>query len=250
MNNQKEMKHAVRTAAIVLAAGKGRRMGGDVRKQFMLLGGKPVLYYSLKAFEDSSVDTVILVAGREDLDYCSQEIVEAFDFKKVCCVVPGGRERYHSVYEGLKALDKLWGSREGYVLIHDGARPFVDGEMIRRAVEDAVTYQACVIGMPVKDTIKISDAAGFACLTPERSTVWQIQTPQAFSCGLISGAYEKLMSREEYQQGITDDAMVVENMTDCPVKLTEGSYENIKVTTPEDMEIAEAVLRRRQGLQS
>lgn len=239
-------KSEVRTAAIVLAAGNGKRMGGDVRKQFLLLEGKPVLYYSLKAFEESSVASIILVTASEDMDYCREEIVNANGFQKVTAIIPGGRERYHSVYEGLRKVQELWGGNKGCILIHDGARPFVDKEIITRAVADAILYQACVIGMPVKDTIKIANADGFAKNTPNRADVWMIQTPQAFSGQLICSAYDRLMSREEYQVGITDDAMVVENMTDCPVKLTEGSYENMKVTTPEDMAVAEAFLRRKR----
>lgn len=241
-------KVKVRTAAIVLAAGKGRRMGGDVRKQFLLLDGKPVLYYSLKAFEESQVDCMILVTAPEDMDYCREEIVRSNGLQKVAAIIPGGRERYHSVFEGLKKVQELWGGNEGCILIHDGARPFINTDIITRAVVDAISYQACVIGMPVKDTIKIADAYGYAKITPNRADVWMIQTPQAFSGQLICSAYDKLMSREEYQLGITDDAMVVESMTDCPVKLTEGSYENIKVTTPEDMAVAEAFLRRKRQI--
>ena len=127
-------------------------------------------------------------------------------------------------------------------MIHDGARPFVDAGMIQRVMKAAERYGACVAGMPSKDTVKLSDNDGFAVQTPERSRVWTIQTPQTFSYSLIKDAYDKMMSREEYQQGVTDDAMVVEFMTDCRVRLTEGSYRNIKVTTPEDMAVAEAFL--------
>lgn len=241
----------IRTAAIILAAGKGKRMGGDVQKQYMLLDGKPILYYSLKAFEDSSVDEIILVTGIDEVDYCRSEIVGKYGFHKVSAIVAGGKERYHSVYEGLKVLRNREEctsepNRVEYVLIHDGARPFVDEDMIEESRADAMQFGACVIGMPVKDTIKIADEAGFAKTTPKRADTWMIQTPQAFSYELIYGAYEKLMSRKEYQIGITDDAMVVETMTACPVKLTVGSYENIKVTTPEDMEIAAAILNYRK----
>lgn len=241
-------KKRVRTGAIVLAAGKGKRMGGDTRKQFLLLDGRPILYYSLRCFETSDIDDIILVTGVDDVDYCQREIVEAYGFRKVRAVVVGGKERYHSVYEGLKALGSLWNGNDadGYVLIHDGARPFIDLPIVESALEAAKKYRTGVVGMPVKDTIKIADADGFALATPKRSDTWLIQTPQSFLYPLIREAYEKMMSREEYQEGITDDAMVVETMTDCPVKLVEGSYENIKVTTPEDMEVAMAILNRRK----
>lgn len=237
-----------RFAAIVLAAGKGKRMQSAVQKQFLLLDGKPLLWYSLEAFEHSPARDIILVTGVEEVDYCRNAIVEAYGFQKVRAIVPGGKERYHSVYEGLKALKEQLGyGEEDYVMIHDGARPFADAGMIERVMKDAVTYGACVAGMPSKDTVKLSDEGGFAAETPDRSRVWTVQTPQTFSYSLIQEAYDKMMSREEYQQGVTDDAMVVESMTDRRVKLTEGSYRNIKVTTPEDMAVAEAFLAQNRN---
>jgi len=236
-----ERKTGAKTAAVVLAAGQGKRMHSAVAKQFLLLNGKPLIYYSLKAFEESSVDAVILVTGKDEISYCEKEIVEKYGFSKVARVVAGGKERYDSVHEGLLALSGILDGA-GIVLIHDGARPMLTQEIIDRTTEAAVRYKACTAAMPVKDTIKVSDAEGFAAMTPDRSTLWQIQTPQAFSYGLITGAYEKLFSAESLQAGITDDAMIVETLTSVRVKLVEGSYENIKVTTPEDMMIAERFL--------
>lgn len=233
----------IKTAAVVLAAGQGKRMHAAVAKQFLLLNGKPLLYYALKAFEESPVEAVILVTGEGETAYCQEKIVDLYGFSKVIKVVPGGKERYHSVHEGLMALSEIL-SRDGVVLIHDGARPLVTQEIIRRTMEAAREYGACVAAMPVKDTIKVADGNGFAAHTLDRSTLWQIQTPQVFHYGLVSDAYEKLLSDESYQKGITDDAMVVETLAFRQVKLVEGSYENIKVTTPEDMEIAECFLRR------
>ena len=226
-----------KSAAIVLAAGQGKRMQSHVQKQFLLLNGRPLITYALEAFENSPVDQIILVAGSDEIRYCQEEIAEKYGFSKVTKVIAGGRERYHSVYEGLKAAEGA-----EYVLIHDGARPLLDQEMISRSLEGAKEYGACVVGMPVKDTIKTSGADGFVESTPDRSALWQVQTPQAFYYPWISQAYEKLFSREEYQQGVTDDAMVLEAMTSHKVKLIEGSYFNIKVTTPEDMAVAEALL--------
>lgn len=233
------MGHMGRTAAVILAAGKGTRMGTAVHKQYLELMGKPLLYYSLSAFENSAIDEIILVTGKGEEEYCRREIVEFFGFQKVSAITAGGRERYHSVYAG---LSKLQGA--DYVLIHDGARPCVTKEIIEAALEGARNYGACVVGMPVKDTIKVADLQGFASGTPDRSTLWLIQTPQAFEQKLIAKAYEKLMESESSQKGITDDGMVVETMTDKKVKLIEGSYSNIKVTTPEDLEIAEILLKR------
>ena len=154
----------------------------------------------------------------------------------------GGAERYDSVYHGLCAIDKT-----DYVLIHDGARPFVDNEIILRSMEAAKAYQACVVGMPVKDTIKVIDEKEFAKETPDRETLWMIQTPQAFSYPLIYESYKTLhnslteakqsISSEEIK--VTDDAMVVELFSDVSVKLVRGSYQNIKITTPEDLRVAE-----------
>ncbi len=226
-----------KSAAIVLAAGQGKRMQSHVQKQFLLLNDRPLITYALEAFENSPVDQIILVTGSDEIRYCREEIAEKYGFSKVTKVIAGGRERYHSVYEGLKAAKGA-----EYVLIHDGARPLLNQEIISRALEGAKEYGACVVGMPVKDTIKTAGADGFVASTPNRSTLWQVQTPQAFFYPWISQAYEKLFSREEYQQGVTDDAMVLEAMTSHKVKLIEGSYFNIKVTTPEDMAVAEALL--------
>lgn len=228
-----------RCTAIVLAAGQGRRMGTRIRKQFLEVQGKPVLWYSLHAFEQSDrIDRIILVTGADMVDYCRKEIVESYGFRKVTAIVAGGAQRYHSVWNGLQAA----GEDSGYILIHDGARPFLTEEIIRRACEEAERSGACAVGMPVKDTIKLADEEGFIRTTPKRSLVWQIQTPQAFASELIVPAYREMIGREQELLAcgvqITDDAMVVETMSGRPVRLVEGSYENIKITTPEDLEIA------------
>ena len=230
-----------RTAAIVLAAGRGSRMKSKIQKQYLLLKGKPVLYYSLKAFEESFIDEIILVTGEEEIEYCRKEIVEKYGFTKVGHIVTGGKERYHSVFCGLQALTDC-----DYVFIHDGARPFVTEQILERAYETVQKEHACVVGMPVKDTIKLADENGFAKETPRRDLLWMIQTPQVFSYALVKSAYASFLEREQelLAQGIkmTDDAMVVETFTDTGIRLVEGSYENIKITTPEDLRIAEALL--------
>ena len=176
---EKITPHPTRTAAIVLAAGQGKRMKSKIQKQFLLLEEKPVIWYALHAFEESRVDDVILVTGADEIAYCRDEIVGKYGFSKVRAIVAGGKERYHSVYEGLKALGSQFSYGEGdCVLIHDGARPFVDEPMIERIVSDIRSYSAAVAGMPSKDTVKLADADGFASVTPERAHVWMIQTPQ------------------------------------------------------------------------
>ena len=227
-------------AAIVLAAGEGKRMGSGIPKQYMLIKSRPLVYYALKAFEESAVDEVILVTGEDEIDYCIEYIVDRYHFNKVKKIVPGGWERYASVYFGLEAIEDA-----DYVLIHDGARPMISAELIQKCIYYVKKYRACVVGMPSKDTVKIVDENDFAVNTPERRFVWCIQTPQVFETALIRHAYFKLMENEENETGITDDAMVVERMENCAVKLVEGSYENIKITTPEDLILAESLIKKR-----
>lgn len=224
--------------AIVLAAGKGSRMQSAVPKQYLELCGKPVLYYSLAAFEESFIDEIILVAGKDDISYCKEQIVERYGFQKVTKIIAGGAERYLSVYQGLLAAEEA-----DYIYIHDGARPFVDAAILSDAKACVEQYQACVAGMPVKDTIKIVDAEDFAKETPERKYVWQVQTPQVFSYALVREAYDMLMEDQD-AYSVTDDAMVVETMLNYPVKLFRASYKNIKITTPEDLQIAELFVQR------
>lgn len=236
MKNENNENNKKKMVAIVLAGGKGSRMQSDIPKQYLLLEGKPVLYYSLMAFEQSSVDEIVLVTGEGEMAYCREEIVEKFGFAKVREIVAGGAERYHSVYAGLKSCRDC-----GVVLIHDGARPFLTVEMIERSIEGVRQYRACILGMPVKDTIKISDGNGYVAETPEREQVWMVQTPQSFEYDLIYRAYQKLM---ETGGRVTDDAMVVERFSGVAVRLMEGSYENIKITTPEDLEVARQILKK------
>ena len=228
-----EKKHV----AIVLAAGKGSRMGSDIPKQFLEIAGKPVLYYSLYTMETSFLDEIVLVTGEDQVSYCKQEIVEKYNFKKVKRVIAGGKERYDSVYAGIRAVQNA-----DYIYIQDGARPFLTEEILRRAKENVEQFDACAAGMPSKDTVKIADSRGFVSSTPLRKNVWTIQTPQVFSAALIRKAYDCLYQKGDFEN-ITDDAMVVETMTGKSVKLFEGSYQNIKITTPEDLAVAEAFLR-------
>lgn len=230
-----------KTTAIILAAGQGKRMHSKVPKQYLELAEKPILYYTLKAFENSFIDKIVLVVGEGEENYCNDQIVRKYQFSKVERIVRGGKERYHSVFEGLKSID--W--QNDYTFIHDGARPFVDDEILERALESVKQYKACVVGMPVKDTVKIADNNKTVMETPARENVWQIQTPQVFSHQVIYDCYQKLMEQEEtiiQKVKITDDAMVAEYFCDVPIKLVEGSYKNIKITTPEDMEIGKVFL--------
>lgn len=241
-----------RCTAIVLAAGGGKRMNSTIAKQFMPLEGKPLLWYSLQAVEQSEIiDDCILVTGKEAISYVKKEIVEKYGFFKVDTIVPGGGERWESVANAVAALgssDRAVPNRDGYVFIHDGARPFLTEEILGRTYEAVQEYHACVAAVLSKDTIKLADEEGIAVSTPDRRYLWSVQTPQVFDTELIVKAYGMLQEKAEREGfgavAVTDDASVVELFTDCPVKLTEGSYENIKITTPEDMKIAEAFFKK------
>lgn len=222
------------TAAVILAAGQGKRMNSSVAKQYMLLENRPVLYYSIRAFEESFIDEIVLVTGSGEEEYCRKQIVEKYGFHKVKTVVAGGKERYHSVYNGLCTLDKA-----EYVFIHDGARPFLSQEILERAGKAVMEHAACAVAVPMTDTVKIADERGFVRKTLDRASLWSMQTPQCFQYSLIRQAYDMLIYKEEAlaSEGlrITDDAMVVETVLRHPVKIVEGSYNNIKITTPEDL---------------
>ncbi|MCP1111605.1 2-C-methyl-D-erythritol 4-phosphate cytidylyltransferase [Lachnospiraceae bacterium PF1-21] len=231
----------MKNIAILLAAGSGSRMQMLEKKQFAKILGKPVIYYSLAAFEASPcIDQVIIVAEKEFFSFIKEQIIFKYNFKKVVMLTEGGKERFHSVWNGLQLLK----DQSGYVFIHDSARPMIDEDIIRRNLEAVKEHGACVTGMPAKDTLKISDSDGFVESTPDRSHLWTIQTPQTFAVEIAYQAFNKLM--ESDATGITDDAMVVERMLGKPVKLVEGSYENIKITTSEDMLVARCFLENRE----
>ena len=228
----------MKNTAIVLAAGQGKRMHTKIQKQFLEIKGYPVLYYSLRCFQDSPlIEDIILVTGEESVLYCQKEIVGKYGFTKVTTVISGGKERYDSVYQGLLACEDC-----DYVFIHDGARPFITEEILERGIFGVQETGACAVGMPSKDTIKIADKDGFIQSTPDRSQVWSIQTPQIFAYPLIRSAHESLRAKD--MSGVTDDAMVVEQEKGTKIRLVEGSYQNIKITTPEDLDVAETFLKK------
>lgn len=244
MNNMCDdtKKEKLKTTAIVLAGGRGSRLKSDVPKQYLDICGHPLIYYCLKVFQDSFVDEIVLVCGEEDIDYCKEKIVAANGFSKVSKVVAGGKERYHSVYMGLRAVSK----DSDIVFIHDGARPFINGDILERAMDETVKYGATVVAVPSKDTVKIADNEGFALNTPDRSSVYIMQTPQSFYYKEILDAYGRLIYTEQevIEKGIsiTDDAMVMEYFGQLKVKFVMGDYRNIKITTPEDILVARAYI--------
>ena len=235
----------IKSSAIVLAGGRGSRMESDIPKQYINVCGYPLIYYSLKVFEDSFVDEIVLVCGSGDEEYCRKEIVEKYDFKKVKHITAGGKERFNSVYNGLCAIGGC-----DIVFIHDGARPFINETMLKRVLDETIKHHATVAAVASKDTVKIADAEGFAASTPNRSSVYIMQTPQTFDYKEIKEAYDMLLENEQRLKdegiAITDDAMVMEQFGTRRVKFVEGDYKNIKITTPEDILIAEAFLNERK----
>ena len=223
----------MKTTAIILSAGKGTRLSAGRPKQYLEVGGKPLLSYSLAAFEESRIDEMIIVCGAGDEEFVRTEISEKYGYSKVCSIVPGGAERYDSVLCGLHAA-----AGADYVLIHDGARPFISLEVINKTIDEVIEHDAVVCGMPVKDTIKIAAEDGFIDSTTKRSLTWLVQTPQAFKYSLILHAYETVLASTAAGE-ITDDTYVFKlAYPDAKIKLLEGGYENIKITTPEDLEFA------------
>lgn len=226
--------------AIVLAGGKGSRMKSDMAKQYMRLCGREVLYYPLSVFQrHEAVTDIVLVVREGDTEYVRRDIVDRYGFNKVNDICTGGKMRYNSVYCGLESAGRIISKKnlpdDTVVLIHDGARPFVDERMISESVETAAQFGACTVGVPVKDTICMVDENNMETEVPDRRTLYQVQTPQSFKYSLIHEAYIAMKKNENLN--ITDDTMLVKQYKGVCSKVIMGSYENIKITTPEDMEI-------------
>ena len=225
--------------AVIVAAGKGKRMGTDISKQFLPLCGKEILTHTVEVFEKADrIRDIVLVTGTDSLQDV-QDMVWEYGWQKVISVVAGGKERQDSVWNGLQAVSE----DTEIVLIHDGVRPFVTEEILDLSIETAVEMGGCAAGVPAKDTIKVCNSENIAIDTPDRSTLWQIQTPQTFRKELIVKAYEQ--AKAEGFLG-TDDASLAEN-SGYSVKVIMGSYRNIKITTKEDLLIGEAFLKEGQA---
>ncbi len=227
----------MRRIALIPAAGMGKRMGAGMNKQYLLLNGKPIVAHTIALFDNAPfIDDIYLVIPEPEILYCREQVVEHYRFAKVRRIVPGGAERQNSVLNGLRAMEE--GGDDDLVLIHDGVRPFVPVHVLERALEVARLHDGALVAVPAKDTIK-SVADGIVTGTPPRESLWLAQTPQAFRYGVIRAAHE--IADAEGFLG-TDDAMLVERLgKDVHVVL--GDYRNIKITTPEDLILAEAFLR-------
>ena len=222
-------------SAIILAGGKGKRMNSSISKQFIEIKGKPIIYYTIKKFNDNKkIDNIIVVLSQEEIEYFKENILKIFDLK-VDKIVVGGAERQDSVYNGLKSLEN---SETDIVLIHDGARPFISDRIIDEGIKYAAIYGACAPGVMPKDTIKIKDENNFSINTPNRETLVSIQTPQVFKFSEILECHKKVQIDKLV---VTDDTMVAEKYGN-KVYLYDGEYTNIKVTTPEDLILGEKLI--------
>jgi 2-C-methyl-D-erythritol 4-phosphate cytidylyltransferase len=223
-----------KACAVIVAGGKGKRINAGINKQFLEINGKPIIYYTLKAFEiHEDIKSIVLVAAPEEVEYCKREIVQKYEFSKVTRIVSGGAERRDSVFNGLKAVEN-----SEIVVIHDGARPFVNSNAITQGIKFASLYGASSCSVSPKDTIKVRDENGFSKETLNRNTLACLQTPQCFKYDIIYKCHEKV---QELENNFTDDTSVVEYFQHR-VYLYPGDYRNIKITTPEDLLIAKSLL--------
>lgn len=226
-----------KTVAIIVAAGQGSRMGTKINKQYLMLLDKPVLAHTIETFEKHPlIDGIIVITRQEEINFCRDNVILPYCYHKVIEVIAGGKERQDSVYLGLKALPFLCET----VVVHDGARPLITPKIIEDAIIAGRKEGAAVVAVPVKDTVK-REKGGYVTETIPRKEIWAVQTPQVFDRMTIQKAYQSAYDEGYYG---TDDASLVERLGK-PVKIVLGSYENIKITTPEDLDIGEAILKRR-----
>lgn len=223
-------------SAIIVAAGNGSRMKAGVNKQYLYLSGKPVLAHTLLVFEECQlVDEVVLVIGKQDVQVCMEEVIKPYKIKKVKVLVEGGATRQESMYLGLNRVNK----KANIVITHDGARPLVHASTLIKCIEATLEHKATIVAVPSKDTIKIVDDNLTVKETPDRTTLWAVQTPQTFEYNLLKKAHEKAIEDEFVG---TDDAMLVERLNQ-KIKVIKGHYDNIKITTPEDLIMAESIIK-------
>lgn len=220
---------------VIVAAGTGSRMNMGINKQFIKLEGKEIIAYTIEKFyNNSNIEDIVVVVKEDESEFFKKEILDKYNFKNIK-IAYGGKERQDSVYNGLKLLDE----KCDVVLIHDGARPFVSDKIIDKSIEEAKEHKAIVVGVPVKDTIKVIDNDKNIVDTPNRSVLWAVQTPQTFDYNILIDAYKDAFKNKFYG---TDDAMLVERIG-YKVKMLEGSYNNIKITTQEDLSVGSQILR-------
>lgn len=228
----------MKVCAIVAAAGRGKRLGTQIPKPFVMLNNYPIIYYSLNVLSESEViDYILVIVAKDRVVYCQQEVVEKYKFSKIYNVIEGGEHRQDSIYNGLK---KVLPDTD-LILIHDGARPFVTHQLIERTIAEAKEIGAAIVGVPPVDTIKSINDEQWVGETLDRDKLVMIQTPQVFRYTLLKDAYEKAYQENFYA---TDDALLVKRIGG-KIKLVDGDYENIKITVPYDLLVAEAILKHR-----
>lgn len=226
-----------KSIALIPAAGMGKRMGASINKQYLQLIGVPLVARTISVFENSPlIDAIYLVVPAEEIPYCLEHIIGAYGFSKIVAVVPGGKERQNSVMNGLKAMREHV-SDDDVVLIHDGVRPLVTEQILRESITTAKQHDGALVAVPVKDTIKTVQNE-IVKDTPPRESLWQAQTPQSFRFGKIFQAH---LSAEADGFSGTDDASLIEHVGG-EVHIIRGDYRNIKITTPEDLILAEAFM--------
>ncbi len=228
----------MKCTALIPAAGQGKRMGAARSKPYLLLEGKPILFYTLRELEECPlINEVVLIVEQGEIEHARETVVDAFRLTKVSAILAGGQKRQDSVWEGLKTVQDDC----ELVMVHDGVRPFISQEILARAVQEALDCGASIVGVPAKDTVKLVSAQKQVVETPDRKTVFMVQTPQTFKRTILLKAYRQAMQDGLYA---TDEATLVERLG-VPIKVVEGSYENIKITTPEDLVVGEMILRRK-----
>lgn len=226
-----------KSIALIPAAGMGKRMGASINKQYLQLNGLPIVARTISIFDQSPlIDEIYLVIPADEIPYCQEHIVSACGFKKIAAIIPGGKERQDSVLNGLNAMRNNVADND-IVLIHDGVRPLVTEKMLRDSITVARNHDGALVAVPTKDTIK-TVADGIVVDTPPRDTLWQAQTPQSFRFGIIHAAH--ISAKKDSFLG-TDDASLIERRGG-KVCIVHGDYRNIKITTPEDLILAEAFL--------
>lgn len=230
----------MQTTVVIVAAGMGRRMNASTTKQLIEIGGRPILWHTLKAFQEMSViDEIVLVIKAEERAYIEEFLLKGSGFTKVSHVVNGGKERSDSVANGLLVV-----TNEDVVMIHDGARPFVEEISVIGLLKALTVYEGAILAVPAKDTIKAVNAAEEVVHTYDRKTLWQVQTPQAFKTSLLKKAFAEI---DQVTSIIYDDAMLVEAISNKPIKIVEGKDTNIKITTPFDLIIGNAIYNQNRG---
>jgi 2-C-methyl-D-erythritol 4-phosphate cytidylyltransferase len=231
------MLEGKKIGVVIPAAGHGTRMGGSQIKQFLTIGGKPIVVHTIENFQQSKEVDDIVLAAHHDFESELRSLVSEYNLSKVRRVVRGGKERQDSVWNGLLAIKDY---NPDIVLIHDAVRPFISHQLILESIQAAIVYEAAIVAVKPKDTVKMSVQNGFINQTPQRDNLWLAQTPQAFHFSLIMKAFKKAIDDGFYG---TDDAALVERIS-LSVKIIEGTYDNIKITTPDDLTVAEGILSR------